>query len=109
MQPTPYLFFNGNCAEALSAYKDIFGGEIMENMPASEMPPEYPVPEDKKGWIMHARLKVGDGYLMVSDNIYEDSDPMAGSSVMVSLATEAEAKAETIVFARMRPLMGLRA
>jgi len=25
---TPYLFFNGNCREAMGFYKKIFGGEL---------------------------------------------------------------------------------
>jgi uncharacterized glyoxalase superfamily protein PhnB len=29
MKPlTPYLFFNGNCREALNFYKDCFGGQL---------------------------------------------------------------------------------
>lgn len=93
MTPTPYLFFNGQCAEAIAAYADIFGGTIMEQMPASDMPPDFPVPDDKKDWIMHARMKIGDGYLMASDNIMGDSEAMAGASVMMSLPTASEGKA----------------
>ena len=44
MQPTPYLFFNGNCRDAIEAYVDILGAEIVSSMPASEMPPDFPVP-----------------------------------------------------------------
>lgn len=93
MTPTPYLFFNGECADAIAAYADIFGGEILEQMPASDMPPDFPVPGDRKDWIMHARLKVGDGYLMASDNIMGDSEAMAGASVMMSFPTASEGKA----------------
>ncbi|MCR9137493.1 MAG: VOC family protein [Alphaproteobacteria bacterium] len=92
MTPTPYLFFNGQCAEALAAYADIFGGEIMETMPASQMPPDFPVPDDRKDWIMHARLRIADGYLMASDNIMGNSEAMAGASVMMSFPTAAEGK-----------------
>ena len=92
MLPTPYLVFNGNCAEAIAAYADIFGGEVLDQMPASGMPPEYRVPEDRKGWIMHSRVRIGDGELMASDDIMGISSPMAGSSVMVSLPTAAEGK-----------------
>ncbi|MCP4998512.1 MAG: glyoxalase/bleomycin resistance/extradiol dioxygenase family protein [Hyphomicrobiales bacterium] len=93
MTPTPYLFFNGQCAEAIAAYADIFDGEIMEQMPASELPPEYPVAEDRKSWIMHSRISIGDGFLMASDDIMGDGTVMAGSSVMVSLPTASEGSA----------------
>lgn len=69
MTPTPYLFFNGQCAEAIADYAEIFGGEILEQLPASQLPPEYPVPDDRKDWVMHSRMKIGDGFLMASDSV----------------------------------------
>ena len=92
MTPTAYLFFNGQCAEAIAAYVEIFGGEIMEQMPASELPPEYPLPEDRKDWVMHSRLKIGDGFLMASDNLMGESAEMSGCSVIMSFPTTTEAK-----------------
>ena len=93
MTPTPYLFFSGQCAEAIEAYAEIFGGEIDQRMPASEMPPEFPVPDDRKDWVMHSRIKIGDGFLMASDNLMGETSGMAGSSVMLSFPTADEAKA----------------
>jgi PhnB protein len=92
MTVCPYLFFNGACRDALTFYGDIFGSKP-EMMDASAMPPDIPVPEDRKGWVMHGAVQIGEGMLMASDNITGTSDPMAGSSVMVNLATAAEAKA----------------
>ena len=95
MQPTPYLFFNGNCAEALDFYAQAFGGEVADKMLASDMPPseDFPIPDDRKGWIMHARLVIGDGEIMASDNLMGESATMDGSSVLMSYPTAAEAKA----------------
>lgn len=93
MSPTPYLFFAGQCAEAIEAYAEILGAEILDRMPASDMPPEYPVPDEKKDWVMHSRLKVGDGELMASDNLFGEAPDMAGSAVMLNYATAAEGKA----------------
>jgi len=92
MTPTAYVFFNGQCAEAIAAYAEIFGGEIMEQMPASDLPPEYPLPDDRKDWVMHSRVKIGDGFLMASDNIMGESAGMAGCSVMMSFPETAKAK-----------------
>ena len=98
MTPTPYLFFNGNCADAMTAYADIFGSAVEEVMHGSDMPGDFPVPEERKGWIMHSTLRIGDGQIMASDNIMGHSDPMAGSSVLVSFPTLARAQE---VFARL--------
>ena len=92
MTPTAYLFFNGQCAEAIAAYADIFDGEIMEQMPASDLPPEFPLPDDRKDWVMHSRVKIGDGFLMASDNIMGESASMEGCSVMMSFPETAKAK-----------------
>jgi len=91
MHPTPYLFFNGNCTEALDVYAEIFGAEIEMKLPATEMPAEYPVPEDRRNWIMHASLKIGDGELLLSDNLFGEATTMSGCSVMVSFPTKSDA------------------
>ena len=93
MKPSPYLFFDGQCGEAIDTYADILGAEILDRMPASNMPPEYPVPEEKKDWVMHSRLKVGEGEIMASDNLFGEVPDMAGAAVMLSYETAAEGKA----------------
>lgn len=92
MHPTPYLLFNGNCAEAMAAYAKIFGSEVNTAMKAGEMP-DVPIPDDRKDWIAHSDLKIGDGVLMASDNIFGQPEPMAACSVMLSYPTTAEARA----------------
>ena len=93
MQPIPYLFFNGECAEAMAFYADLFGGEVTVKMPASDMPPEFPVPDERKSWVMHSEVKYGGGSLYGSDNITGHADPMAGSAVMVSFDDKDAAEA----------------
>ncbi|MEM1307137.1 MAG: VOC family protein [Pseudomonadota bacterium] len=93
MKPTPYLFFNGTCAEALAAYRDIFGGKIVDVAKGRDMPPEMSIPDDRKDWLMHAELRFDGGSLMGSDNVFGTSDAMAGVAVMVSLPTVDEAQA----------------
>lgn len=62
MQAIPYLFFNGNCAEALAFYEQRLDAKIEDKMLGSEMPPskDFTVPDDNAGWIMHASVKIGD-------------------------------------------------
>lgn len=95
MQVTPYVFFNGNCADALAFYESALGAEVTMKMLASDMPPDpdFVVPDDKKNLIMHAQMKVGEGEVMMSDNIMGESADMDGASIMLNLPTAAEAKA----------------
>lgn len=62
----PYLFFDGECAEAMEFYKSVFGGELEMNK-GDDMPDGTPMKEQMKGRIMHASLKGGDVNLMASD------------------------------------------
>lgn len=59
-----YLFFKGNCKEAMEFYKGVFGGKLtistMGEMSGTK-------PEDKNR-IMHASLEGGDVNLMASDS-----------------------------------------
>ncbi|MCG8308141.1 MAG: hypothetical protein MI975_12170, partial [Cytophagales bacterium] len=62
----PYLFFSGNCKEALDFYQGILGGNL-EVMPFEGSPVD--VPDDYKQKVMHASLRIGDAVIMVSDGM----------------------------------------
>ena len=70
----PYLFFGGNCREAFTSYKEIFGGELtlltMKDVPGGDE-----VPADQADMIIHAALVIGDG-----DSLMASDDPVAGGS-----------------------------
>lgn len=94
MLVAPYLFFNdGLCREAMTTYADILGGELGMVVAAADMPPEFPIDEDKKSWLAHCELDFPDAKLMGSDSIMGPTEPMAGANVMVSF--ESKAAAET--------------
>jgi PhnB protein len=65
----PYLAFAGNCREAFTRYKEIFGGELvlltMADAPADA---GAPPPDTKADAIMHAALMAGDELLMGADD-----------------------------------------
>ncbi|MDB5161180.1 MAG: hypothetical protein JWO96_560 [Candidatus Saccharibacteria bacterium] len=63
----PYIFFRGQCREAMEFYKGVFGGEL-EMQTVDETPTDFPGKEAMKGQIMHASLKGGDINLMASDS-----------------------------------------
>lgn len=81
----PYIFFKGNCQEAMEFYKDIFGGELF--MQKYDEVPGYN-DETMKGKLMHAELKSGSIYIMASDMPGEGEE---GNKISLSLVSEDEA------------------
>ncbi|MGH9457336.1 MAG: VOC family protein [Thermoanaerobaculia bacterium] len=70
MPPTPYLFFNGNCAEAMRFYERVLGGKLDPVMTYADSPEGPPPPKVTPDKIMHARLVLPDGgAIMASDDM----------------------------------------
>jgi len=92
MDIKPYLFFNGQAREAATLYADVFGIPVPEMMTMAGAPPDTPVPEDRRDWVMHCEMKIGNSGLYLSDDFMANSPAMEGCSVMVNLPTAAEAK-----------------
>ena len=67
-QIVPYLNFSGNCEEALTFYKDVFGGEITVMMRYDGSPVE--VTEDQKDKVLHSQFKAGNIFFMASDAMH---------------------------------------
>lgn len=85
----PYLFFKGNCREAMEFYKSVFGGELSLNT-ISEAPAGTPtMPGGKPEDIMHAALKGGAVNLMACDST-NASDKMAKVSLSLGGTDEDE-------------------
>ncbi|MDC0738720.1 VOC family protein [Cognatishimia sp. SS12] len=81
MSFTPYLFFDGNCSEAIDFYADVFGADNVLKMPFSDAPPDIGLPPLADRY-MHAQINVGDTVLMCSD-VADTSqfEPQAGCAV----------------------------
>ena len=81
---TPYLFFHGNCKEAMEFYQHCFGGtlQIMTNKdaPKDACPIEVTSKPDE---VMHACLSQGDFMLMASDNPM--SIPKGGDHISLNI------------------------
>ena len=92
MRVESYLFFKGQCEEAMNFYKDTVGLEVLFMMRFSESPDQsmtQPGMEDK---IMHASVKIGDTPLMMSDGDCNGEMEFKGSSLSIGLDNEDEAK-----------------
>ncbi|AZN38332.1 VOC family protein [Paenibacillus albus] len=66
----PYLMMDGNTKDAIEFYKEALGAEVLFLQTFGEMPenPEFPLPEEAKGLVGHAMVRVGETDLMFSDN-----------------------------------------
>ena len=89
-QLNPYLKFNDNkCREAMTFYKDCFGGELtFQTVGESPMAKEMPAENHDK--IMHADLKSGSLAIFASDMMRDKA--VVGDNVSLSLNYDNEAE-----------------
>lgn len=80
MSIAPYIFFSGNCAEAMTRYQEVLGGEL-QIMTHADVPPGNEMEGAKPTDVMHAALTVGGALLMASDDPSGDGGPKVGISV----------------------------
>jgi PhnB protein len=70
MKISPYISFNGNCAEAIVFYEKVFDvkADVMQYKDApSESGFREMVSEDEGNFVMHAQLEIGNGLIMLHD------------------------------------------
>jgi PhnB protein len=90
----PYLFFNGNCEQAVEFYKKALGAEVemmMRYKESPEPPPPGMVPPGSENKIMHVSFRVGDTIVMAADDCTNKTSKFEGFSLAYSVSTEAEA------------------
>ena len=89
----PYLFFGGQCEEALEFYRKALGAEVQMLMRYKESPEEKrPVPECFDNKVMHASFRVGETTVMASDGMCDGKPNFEGFSLSITVADEAEAE-----------------
>ena len=90
----PYLFFNGNCEQAVDFYRKALGAEVqmmMRYKESPEPPPPGRVPPGFENKIMHTSFRVGQTTVMASDGCSAEKHNFQGFSLALSVASEAEA------------------
>jgi PhnB protein len=93
MQVQPYLFFDGNCEEAVEFYRKALGAQVDMLMRYSESPEPAPpgmVPPGSENKIMHTSFRIGDTTVMASDDC-SGQPSFKGFSLSLSVSKEAEA------------------
>jgi PhnB protein len=92
MQLNPYLFYNGNCEEALKYYEKVLGAKIGAMFPYEGGPPDMPVPPEWKKKLMHASVTIDGEVLMASDATPGDYHQPQGFSVSLQVEDPADAE-----------------
>jgi PhnB protein len=91
-QLNTYLFFDGNCADAMRFYERTLGGTL-SLMTHAESPMAAQTPPGSADRIMHARLDFDGGILMASDWMAgQPYGGMKGFSLSLIYPTAAEAR-----------------
>lgn len=64
-----YLNFQGNAKEAMEFYAGVLGTEAPSIMYFKDMPPnpDFPIPPECEGWIMHGSIMYNGQLIMFSD------------------------------------------
>ena len=94
-----YLNFNGNCEEAFTFYKSVFGGEFNYLGRFNEMPPqaENQMSEVHGKLIMHVSLPIGTSILMGSDTGGEWANSyVQGNNFSVSITADSKEEADRL-------------
>jgi PhnB protein len=78
----PYLNFNGDAEKAIGAYQRILGAKIDGEVNRyGDMPPgSHPMTDEQKKRVMHAKLNIGPGTIMVSDGPPGQPVPVGGNT-----------------------------
>ncbi|ASF40333.1 VOC family protein [Halobacillus halophilus] len=97
-QVTPYFTFNGDAAEALDYYTQVFQGEVTARQTFGDA--DFETPEGMENRIMHAHFQKDSFSFMVSDSFRENSITIGNN---ISLALELENKDEIqILYDRLK-------
>lgn len=76
---TPFLLFDGNCAEAMQFYKDCFGGELTL-LRLGDTPMKAGFPPEKHDRITYAHLKNGAVEFSATDWLHPVQKPHTGNT-----------------------------
>jgi PhnB protein len=86
-----YLFFQGQCAEAMRFYERTLGGKLEALMTYGQAP-QAPCPDGAKDLVMHARLVIDGRVLMASDQPPGERQSMGGFALSLQYPNAQEAR-----------------
>ena len=77
---TPFLLFDGNCAEAMTFYQACLGGELAITR-LGDTPMKGQVPPGRHAMVVHAQLKSGAIEFSATDWLHPTRKPVHGNTV----------------------------
>jgi PhnB protein len=96
MYATPYIFFNGNCAEALRYYEKVLSARIMVSMKYGDSPAAAHVAKELHDKVIHASMMIGNTVVMASDDGSGDGSAGKAGGYSLTLSVETPATAEKV-------------
>ena len=94
-QINPYLFFNGNCTEAMRFYESVLGGKL-ELMTSGQSPAAAHTPPGSADLILHGRLALDGGAVLMASDWMADVPYPGIHGVSVSLMVPVVAEAQRV-------------
>jgi PhnB protein len=85
----PYLNFRGNARDAMTFYRDVFGGELTLSTFGEFQATQDPAQTDR---IMHGELVTSNGLSLMGADVMEGMDYRQGTNFSVSLSGDDEAE-----------------
>jgi len=69
MSVIAYLNFDGNAAQAIDFYSEVFNSDKVKMIKFKDFPqdPNYPLPENELNMIMESSIEFAEGMIMMSD------------------------------------------
>ena len=77
---TPFLLFDGNCAEAMAFYRSCLGGELTL-LRLGDTPMKHQAPPAQHHKVVHAHLKSGALEFSATDWLHPTRSPRPGNTV----------------------------
>jgi PhnB protein len=83
LRSTPFLLFDGNCAEAMTFYNDCLGGELTLTK-LGDTPMKDQLPPEKHNRIINAHLKSGEIEISATDWMASpEFEPLQGNTFAI--------------------------
>ena len=83
---TPFLLFDGNCADAMTFYHSCLGGELTVTL-LSDTPMKEDIPPEHHQKVVYAYLKSGDIEFSATDWMHATRKPSQGNTVAMYLTS----------------------
>jgi PhnB protein len=92
---TPFLLFNGNCAEAMTFYQKCLGGELtLTKLGDTPMKDQFPPEKYKR--IINAQLKSGSIEISATDWMSDEVTPKPGNTISIFVIGEGRDELEAV-------------